>query len=61
MAGYGATTFVLNVRSGVLHKIPSFESCNVDAIPERYRQRETDVTQLRARAEYRRPCKRCFR
>ena len=55
---------LLNMRSGVLHRYPAFESCNVDAIPLTkrllivWREGEPRVDAPRG---FRRSCKRCFK
>ena len=54
-------SYLLNLRTGMLHRFPAFESCNLDAVPGQYRQRATDEKLLTVLPQYRRHCKRCFR
>ncbi len=51
-----AAAFILNERSNVLHKLPSYESCNVDQIPQKFRTKIQSLRQVRRVKR----CKRCF-
>jgi hypothetical protein len=49
---------LLNMRSGVMHRYPAFEACNIDAIPLQFRV--TFKAHDRAINGIKRSCKRCF-
>lgn len=50
---------LLNPKSGVLHRWPAWESCNVDAIPLEHRITGFEARLVNAPA-FKRRCKRCF-
>lgn len=50
---------LLNLRSGVLHRYPAYESCNVDAIPLQHRLRLEDGDPV-PKGKLLRYCRRCL-
>lgn len=55
--------YILNRRSGVLHKLPASESCNTDQVLQKERffiHASEEVVGHLEQEEFRR-CKRCFR
>ena len=48
--------FVKNLRSGIIHKLPTVEQCNVDQVPKKYRHYSRDFSGPMAGL-----CGHCFR
>lgn len=51
--------YVLNLLSGVMHRYPANEACNVDDM--RSRQEFETILHARQSPRFRRFCRRCFR
>lgn len=54
--------YLLNVQAGVLHRLPTKESCNVDQVPNRFKKRFAFFGQVcKGEAEYAgKLCGHCF-
>jgi hypothetical protein len=54
--------YILNMHTGVLHRFPAMESCNVDAIPQRSRLyfNQRGYRKAKMAPFFDRLCRRCF-